>query len=294
MRIQTDRLRHGLAGILLVVSLFGIVLGGCEETLTDSDVDLPYVEEIFVQGRMTVGEPVEELLITRTLPPLESWTPEKAAIPDAVGFIRVDGTEHPLRYTGKGRYTVDDMIPEAGKTYELVVRWKDYEVTAITSAPAPGSIDSIVAEDYYQDYCGDGWNSVQIVAQITPHTPAAYRIGYEQYMTYDRDTEVYRWFTYDVETSADTSQDGKLRMDIISLCEPDDPGIDFGTDSLAVVLHTYDEKFYTFFKTYWEGSDDDNPFANPGSEQPEWNVTGDGFGHFFARSVTKKSIVLGE
>lgn len=292
MRIQIDGERYTAASLLLAALLFSFATWGCEETLTDSDVDLPYVEEIFVQGRMTVGEPVEELLITRTLPPLQTWTPEKAAIPDATGFIRVDGTEYPLRYTGKGRYTVDGLIPEAGKIYELVVRWKDHEVTGSTTAPVSGSIDSVLFEDYYQDYCGEDWNSVQVVAQVTPRSPAAYRLGYEQHVYSGRDSSVYTWFTYDVKTSADTSHDGRLRMDVISLCEPEDPDNDFGTDSLAVVLHTYDEKFETFFDTFWEGSDDDNPFANPGSEQPEWNVTGDGFGHFFARSVTRKGISL--
>jgi Domain of unknown function (DUF4249) len=148
-----------------MVTLVSVVLAGCIQDVTDP-VELPYEEKIVVQGFLEAGQPLNNIVISRTLPPLDSAIEERFYIADADVRVTVDGREYkaeniPRRVASRLRYssvtqvgtstyvggTVDtifidrpyfvvpNLTVESGKTYSLRVTWNGKKATAETRIP---------------------------------------------------------------------------------------------------------------------------------------------------------------
>jgi hypothetical protein len=81
------------------VAVFGIsawMLQSCMPT-TVTGVELNYEEKIVIYASLISGEPLKNIQITRTLPPLDTFNVERSRIENAAASISVDGTSYPLR-----------------------------------------------------------------------------------------------------------------------------------------------------------------------------------------------------
>ena len=294
MRIPT---RAAVRRLLPFLALLPF-LSACEETLTDTNIEIPYEKEIVVQGFLTEGSEVDTIWITRTVPPLEQWTIEKAAITDADAVVTVGGVEHRLRHLAKGRYVLEGVTKVSGTSYALRVTSDGLTVTATAMIPAPTEIEDLSANTVID---GCDFMETTDAFEIT----ATFRL---------REKTVYSAFTETIETLIYRNADGELdtfsfrnggypmflfRDDAVDYdwtlyqrCLYDQgPGKTFRIDTVYVRLHTYEPAFTSYYETRWNGDDNDLLFG-PSEGGPDWNVEGDGFGWFFGRAVDYDTLVV--
>ena len=118
--------------ILLLLALLLCYLNGCEEIVEGET--LPYEEKLVVRGVLTplfMNESMSSLKVTRTLPVLEVYSPEKAEVKDAEVFVEIDGVKHTFHYSASSQIENSDYwlgnaheVIQPGKTYKLAVSWK--------------------------------------------------------------------------------------------------------------------------------------------------------------------------
>jgi hypothetical protein len=135
-----DSLRSAATKVVLsAVIAISFTITSCQ-TAVDVNVELPYEEKIVVRGLLVAGEPLTNVQISRTLPPLEVFTYEKVLVTDAEVLVRserTDGTNVrldtltllPLRQPTQNQpvrslYGKPSVRVEAGRRYVLTVRWR--------------------------------------------------------------------------------------------------------------------------------------------------------------------------
>ena len=272
------------------------ILTGCEETLTDTDVRLPYRNELVVQGFLTAGTEDDTILITHTLPPLEEWSIEKAAVTDADVRLESDDETYPLVHIGQGRYRLDGVHPLSGKAYTIIVQWKGLTVTGTATIPMAPEILNVTT-DTVQDGCsyyfGDGTSfvadEIRILADYAPHGNDMYStrlgISYSSNNGPGHIDEGYSHFLVPID-STKTSK----RAVVYAECLSDDYPYVRQYDTVFLDLVEYEGAFRSYYETRWNGGDDDLFFDGTG-RHPDWNVSGDGFGWFFGRSTKSDTTV---
>jgi len=125
-----------IANVVIAISF---IVTACQ-TAVDISIELPYEEKIVVRGLLLAGEPLTNVQISRTLPPLEVFTYEKVLITDAEVIVRserADGTNRrldtlsllPMRQPMQNQpvrslYGKPSVRVEAGRRYFLTVRWR--------------------------------------------------------------------------------------------------------------------------------------------------------------------------
>ncbi len=275
--------------IPMLVLMVAFVLNGCETSVTDTTIVLPYQEEIVVQGLITAGKPVENILIQRTLPPLQKWTIAEAEIRDAVATIRSGDRVWPLRYVQFGIYTVDSLIPEAGKTYQIEVQWKGKTVTATTVIPEVPVLDSITLKRDVGGCFTQYDTAIVVYAHPHPEPNVVYRAATYGRSDFDRDTVLYLLQpSYQVFRGKDTDGTGKLSIEALYRCYFEQ-GPNAEPDTVYVEVTGYEPAFYDYYNSK------DNNGGGPFEGDPsaiKWNVTGDGFGFFFGQAVIRQQVVL--
>lgn len=145
--------------LFLTVFLAGSawLLQSCMPT-TVTGVELAYEEKIVVYASLLAGEPVKNIQITRTLPPLDTFNVERSRIENAIATISVDGATFPLRLQPRvaprtvvdsinfdlanqpSLYEAPGLTIQEGKTYSLQVSWTNPQgvvkvATATTRIP---------------------------------------------------------------------------------------------------------------------------------------------------------------
>jgi hypothetical protein len=144
---------------LCAVFMGSMVLQSCASTVIDG-ATLPAQEKIVVSGIIVAGQPIRNIEITRTIPPLDTFLVSKTLINDAQVTITVDGRTIPLTLqtpTGRvpldssgrpiagfdveaSKYEAPTLIPEGGKTYTLTINWNGKRATATTLVPLPPDV----------------------------------------------------------------------------------------------------------------------------------------------------------
>ncbi|MCB0714233.1 MAG: DUF4249 family protein [Ignavibacteriae bacterium] len=279
-------------GIFAIAS--GIFWMGCEETLSGTQVEIPYREEIVVQGYLTADGEADTLSIMRTLPPLEKWSSSAARITDASAVVISDGVEYPMKHIGSGKYVAEELRVAIGKSYQLRVDWKNLSVTATATIPREPEIIRVYIDtvkngcDYYFDEDErQQTDALNFMVEYLPHGISLNNARFE--MSYRFDTLQYRdgsygYYFYDIDSSGTTN---KAVLYNICLYEED---FRQKIDTLFVYMTEYEEAYTAYFNTRYSG-DDDLFFGSPG-QQPVWNVKGDGFGWFFGRSIGADTLVV--
>jgi hypothetical protein len=145
----------------LLVAGMAWLLQSCSMTVTG--VELTHEEKIVVYASLVAGEPVNNIQITRTLPPLDTFNVERSRLENAEGFITVDGTRYPLRLQARtaprtlldsinfntanqpSLYEAVGLRAEVGKTYALQVSWNGKQATATTRVPEQPTLEAQAA-----------------------------------------------------------------------------------------------------------------------------------------------------
>ena len=266
-----------------------VLLAGCETSVTDTTIKLPYQEELVVQGMISAGRPVENILVTRTLPPLQVWSIDAAELKDAEVTVRSGERTWKLEYVSYGRYAAEDLVPEEGKTYEMEARWNGLTVKATTYVPFTPTVDSIVLRYRTGECFGATDTALVVVTYPAPEEGVVYRALSYASVGEGRDSTLYLLQPgYRVYRTKDTDGDGQLSIEALTRCY-------FGEeertemDTIIVDVEGYEPAFYDYYTTK------DNNNRGPFEGDPTaitWNVSGDGFGYFFGRAIARQTVVL--
>ena len=287
-------------GVMLFLGT--LVLWGCEESVTDTSIVLPYERELVVQGFLTAGDSRDSIWVTQTLPPLERWTIERAAVTDARVVALSKDQELPLKHVANGFYVPDGWTPEAGESYELRVESDGLEVRGVARVPVSlggertYGVDTAVAGcynpalDYWNEYRGDPIDEEQLVLLIDDGADIEYSVGFEIVRTVEGSRGGPQVQRYTDEVWRKRRVDGLfraiLRTECINPSSTDRSTVrDF--DSLFVRIVEHEPGYSDYYRSRWADGDD---FFGPSGEEPEWNVRGDGFGWFFGRAILRDTI----
>lgn len=282
---------------VLAASVLPLLVGGCEETLSGTDFDLPFTEELIVQGFLTADGGGDTILITRTLPPLEQWTLAKAAVTDAVASVSSNGTEYPLVHVGNGQYRVAGLNPSPGQTYTLRVAWKNLTVTGTASIPQVPELIRLFV-DTVKGGCDESFgpgqeykaDEVRVLVEYVQHgnnmNSARLGISYSHDGTPQFREEGYNYIFYDIDSSGNTN-----KAIISRRCYAEEDSYVLKMDTLFLNVAEYEPAFRNYYNTRRNG-DDDNIFFGSSGESPDWNIKGNGFGWFFGRSTIADTTVL--
>lgn len=107
--------------MLMAILFLALFLNSCE----DSDPG-NYIAETYVEAYLIVGQPIEKIMVYKTLPTNVKYTKSSAMIKDANVIISVEGTEYPLVYTDNGYEYADKSVKVLPKKkYELKIVLND-------------------------------------------------------------------------------------------------------------------------------------------------------------------------
>ena len=140
---------------LLITSLtITLLMYSCSSTITD--IQLPSTERIVVSGLLVSGAPVRNIQISRTLPPLDTFTVDRVFVGDAKASITVDGQIFALNLQAptpsdtlsdgkpaprRSFYEAPGLVVQSGNTYALRIEWQGKVATAETIVPAAPAIE---------------------------------------------------------------------------------------------------------------------------------------------------------
>jgi hypothetical protein len=288
--------------------LFLLALSGCE-VVTDTN-GLPYQDLIVVKGYVQDGQPVDSILFTQTLPLNVTYTNAQTIISGVSGYISVDGQQYPLQYADSGYYNCPGLVGHAGKTYALDASWNGLHVHGVTTVPILPVIDSVYLTPGRTDtnqgfidsfYVNDtihydtAFTTYNVVGALWVYTEsikgAALSINYDYYHSLGTLTNDSEWFPGIIYGGGepvylDTSMKGSIWAS--------SPFSLFGTDSIArgqkyrADVYSYDPAYYNFLQTQYNSQYNNGVFSSGGGLNPDWNVSGDGFGIFIGVSEAHK------
>jgi len=274
------------SSFLLILTCL-LILSSCEETVDNPE--LPYEEQLVITAVLEAGKEVTDIVITRTLPPLEEYDFEKAAVLDAEAVIKSGSEEYQLISIGQGSYYAKDLIPEIGEQYKLEVRWKNLRASASTKIPDTISIEAftIEKEKNEDDYGWEEWMYI-VKAVFRPkstsvYTAYSYNTGYfiKEYTNYAYRTE-------------DTLKNGMISLPVYQRYFDggiiDTNKIRNDLKNYSCSVESYDKPFYNYFLTRYKGNSDDNIFGTSGINI-RGNING-GIGLFIGMASTTKKIEI--
>jgi hypothetical protein len=115
--------------LLLVAGLFA----GCDGAIVSE-----YKEQLVISGFIFPGEPIDSIIVRRTIEFGKAYDDLESAIDNATVKVTVDGSSYLLQPLGrKGRYGLpgSQLIVQAGKTYELEVVYNGQVASGSTTVP---------------------------------------------------------------------------------------------------------------------------------------------------------------
>lgn len=273
--------------LLAVAVILAIAATACQEEVSPDG--LPYVERMVVRGALTVGQPAEGIRFTRTLPlnyvhQDSSSVYTKIELTDVTGYIETEGTKYPLTHTGNGEYQATGLVVKPGTRYTLNATWQGNTVTATTVAPSQQPhVDTIAWIDAGQ--YNDGTTRYALEALIHPMQGATYSVEYSlsggNYGLHSSTT-----YPDPARRSTDVSSDNNVHLKVANFFSIKPSGENYHG---SFKVYAWEEGYYNFFNSYYNNmfaEDSDNPFGSQ-DRAIAWNVSGDGIGTFFARTVTE-------
>jgi hypothetical protein len=160
-------------------------------TQVTTPIELDFNENVVIQGYVVAGEPIRDIQISRTVPPLDTFRLENAFVGNAEASITVDGRTIPLRLqapnpndTSRARNAArslyaptEPLVAQSGKTYRLEVRWNGKTAQAVTTVPQV----PVVKESQLRVVMQPRGRTMATVATLTlavqPKENEAYRVG---------------------------------------------------------------------------------------------------------------------
>jgi hypothetical protein len=307
------------------VAVFGIsawMLQSCMPT-TVTGVELNYEEKIVIYASLISGEPLKNIQITRTLPPLDTFNVERSRIENAAASISVDGTSYPLRLQARvaptttvdsinfnianqaSLYEAPGLIVQPGKSYSIQVSWNNKQASATTRIPlepilsAPASVNWRPEPFRYvvpreRSFPASGIAPSMLATVIVPvmaRQSEAYRI--ESFVARDTVSRLSTTNLISLNTTTLLGANAGMPLNIQSqtrfflrgdtVFKPIIFALSTATTVSVVRVIAHDDALLNFIATQARNSPNASPFGNSG-QNPLWNVTGQGIGLFIGQS----------
>ncbi|MCC7437578.1 MAG: DUF4249 family protein [Armatimonadetes bacterium] len=284
-----DRISNSMNRIALfaIAAILAVGATACEEEISPDG--LPYVERMVVRGVLTAGQPAEGIRFTRTLPVNyvhnDSGSIHSVVeLADVQGYIEAEGTKYPLTHSGRGEYQATGLVVKSGVRYTLNATWRGKTATATTVAPAQQPTVDTIAWNIAGTY-DDGSTMYALEALIQPMPGAVYSIEYGL-TGGTREMRSYTNYPDPIRRSTDANHDNKVHLKVGNYYSVKPSGENYHG---SFMVYAWEQGYYNFFNSYYNNmfaEDSDNPFGSQ-DRAIAWNVSGDGIGTFFARTVTE-------
>jgi hypothetical protein len=273
------------------------LLTSCFGAISDP-VELPYDEKLVIRALLVVGEPVNDIQISRTLPPLDTFSYQKIFVGNAKVTLAIDGQSYTLELQPRSTtattvpyrslYRIPNLRVQAGKTYALSVEWqspsgKQLIAQASTRTPTEPQIDSVRLSPAFPVASNGRPDTVfttEVFAKgrpnemmragsvlVNPIGQVIASFGYGEVSFFEQITQTllksnnWRYTTATVQVLS-----GQLQT--------------------RAIIETYDGDYYKYFQTR-NRSGQPSPL-NPGGPNIDWNVKGDGIGVFSSVIQTQR------
>jgi hypothetical protein len=287
----------------LIFTLSIVLYSSCTTPSPEAvDIVLDYQEKIVVSGLLHSGDTIQNIWLSRTVPPLEEALEENTSIPDANVMLTVDNRTYtmqlqpqvktvgvfPERIDKRSLFRVPGLIAQAGKTYTITVRWKGMSAEATTTIPpVPPSIDS-----YRFAVELDGPIGIQLpalYASFKPRSNECYQMVAQMKRKFLRNP--YEPITFVSSLSDIARKENANTNNVISLKIA---SLQIGLNEIEKFdsLYTGDIIFYAYDMAYFDYNrsitrrTNDIVFNVP-TTNPKWNVQGDGIGLFVGVATSR-------
>jgi hypothetical protein len=281
----------------LVIACVFAILTSCFGAISDP-VELPYDEKLVIRALLVVGEPLNDIQISRTLPPLDTFSYEKVFVGNANVTLTIDGQpsqlELQVRTTTatttpyRSLYRIPNLRVQAGKTYALNVEWqspsgKKLVAQASTRTPTEPQIDSVRVTVTFPLTLAGTPDTVFTTEAFTKGRPnEMMRVGSLVLNPVGQviATRGYGEVTFFEQIAQSVLQSNSWRFTSATT------QILTGQLQTRAIVETYDGDYYKYYQTR-NRSGQPSPL-NPGGPNIDWNVKGDGIGVFAGMIQTQR------
>jgi hypothetical protein len=289
------QIQSGVQAFLLL--FLCCLLHACFTPIADP-VELPYDEKLVIRGIIVVGEQLNEIQISRTLPPLDTFSYQKIFIANAKASITVDGQVLPMELQPlpttasaivRSLYRVPNVRVQAGKTYSLNVEWtspsgKTLIAKAQTLTPQPPLVDSVrvIASFPFnsQTQRSDTVFSTEAFVQFRPNESIRAGTVLLNAVGQNVSSRGFGENVFAVQSSSGTLRSNNWTFPASSA------QVLSGTLRSRAIIETYDTDYNKYYQTR-NRSGQPSPL-NPGGPNIDWNVTGDGIGMFIGMAQVQR------
>ncbi len=323
-----------------VFMLFGVVctllslITGCGPSEVIG-LDVPHDERLVINGFLEEGVAVKNIMVIKTLDITDTSNMRKARITDAEVSITTDGQTFPLSLQPDNQifggnvpngvnlaeqptyYQAPQLVPQAGKTYVLNVRYQGKTATATTVIPAKPSIVAMSAsfttkpDSVIYFFGGDtgpqsksivkGEISAQFAAQngafIGSIEPTQVHTGVldsmSRMITVPISSQQQRITAPIAENIVVTNNLTRMKLSFWYWLPSDYKEFPKERELLQkanpraqLQIVSFDASYQKFLQTQTRGSTADAGILGPSGLNPAWNVKGAGIGLFIGRSGT--------
>ena len=264
---------------IMMILLLSVLFVSCEENVVDTS-GIKYKEQLVIKAFIFAGENAKNIIITRTLHPLEKYNAEKALVKNAEAAIIHNNRRYNLTYNENTQsYENVDIVFMEGEKYELVVNWRNLKATATTTIPKFEVVRNYYSFEYVEYWEWGWWQSywaMNINAIVRGDKNAVYAISYSG-------SGDYYYFDYDklIDASRNTA-------DTFKVVYNDMYKYSNIKDSVTYInfAKRYSYRVTGFAHQLWDynrtlenrAMDMDILFGN--SLNVKWNIEGDGIGLF--------------
>jgi len=252
-----------------------ILLQSCEKTI---DGSLPYEEKLVVKCILEEGQPAENIVITKTLPPMytNNYSNEilkEIIVNNAVGYISDSERKYNLEYVGNSIYKAVDLVPKVGVTYQLYVTWNGHTATSQTYIPANPEIISLEVKQESKDFYGE----IAIIkikgARNTSYIPLSYSSGSNPFYNYGK-----------VEFLLANSQ-----SDTTNVTENQIWDYELNKYMTSEIL-SFPPEFYQYYNSISDGGKSPDGIFSSSGVNIKWNIKGEAIGLFLGQNTLKFNI----
>ncbi|TAE30916.1 MAG: DUF4249 family protein [Candidatus Kapaibacterium sp.] len=298
-------------------------------------LDVPHDERLVINGFLEEGVAVKNIMVIKTLDITDTSTMRRARITDAEVSITSDGQTYPLslqpgELVFGGRvpagvnlaeqptyYQAAQLVPQAGKTYTLSVRYQGKTATATTAVPAKPSVipmsssfttkpDSVIY--FFGGDIGPQAKSIlkgEILVQFTAQSgafigtiePTQVNTGVldstGRMITVPISSQPNRIIAPIAENFALANNVTRMKLSFWYWLQSDFKEFPKERELLQraspraqLQIASFDAPYAKFLLTQTRGSTADAGILGPSGLNPAWNVKGAGIGLFIGRSGT--------
>jgi len=240
--------------------------------------DLPYEEYVVVRAQLEGNKTFDGITFTKTLPHDESYDVTKAELKDVFAYLQIDGFRIiPLQYKGNGNYkSIENIIIETGKTYELFAKWNGRQIYAKTYVPKEPDVQNARINGSYL-------NGTAVISD-SEVIAATWLIAYST-TSITAEAESF----YEVKSS---TSDEPQNVSVRTIDLPDQYRSLQYRNRYYIRFYSFDKQYADYFKTQNGNEPIENIFAQ-GASTIVWNVIGDKTIGLFI-GVTKSGLIKAE